>query len=55
MAAADLQATDAAAEIVWPNEEPRRKQRGIGSNRSSNRSKLRGINPREIERAGRKF
>jgi hypothetical protein len=27
------------------NEEPRRKQRGIGSNRSSNRSKLRGINP----------
>ena len=27
------------------DEEPRRKQRGIGSNRSSNRSKLRGINP----------
>jgi hypothetical protein len=32
------------AQPIW-NEEPRRKQRGIGSNRSSNRSKLRGINP----------
>ena len=35
--------------VVLKNEEPRRKQRGIGSNRSSNRSKLRGINPREIK------
>ena len=31
------------------NEEPRRKQRGIRSNRSNNRSKLRGINPIEIK------
>jgi hypothetical protein len=31
------------------NEEPRRKQRGIRSNRSNNRSKLRGINPTEIK------
>ena len=31
------------------NEEPRRKQRGIGSNGSNNRSKLRGINPVEIK------
>jgi len=31
------------------NELPRSKLRGIGSNRSDNRSELRGINPTEIK------
>ena len=43
-------------EVVWPdgthNEEPRSKLRGIRSNRSNNRSELRGIIPIKIKGRG---
>jgi hypothetical protein len=44
--------TSRAVSETLQDEEPRRKQRGIGSNRSTNRSKLRGINPIEIKKLG---
>ena len=39
--------------LGWNNELPRSKLRGIRSNRSNNRSELRGIRPREIKSSGR--